>query len=397
MKVKRISLQEQKYGYDIGLLFVTVFLCIFGLIMIYSASYYTATVKGLGPAYYLKKQLVFTVIGLILMLVMAAVPYRIFNGPLSLVAYGVGFILIVLTTFTSLGHTAGGRTRWITLFGQTFQTAEIVKVGVIAVLAWLVTRFARQLRGHKLNFLMLLIAAVPALLVFSNDLSSAAIIAVIPVVMIVILNNKKSTYIILAVLAVLFIGLLIYIKNMDLDKLMQLGKWVDEHTPLHEYQMRRLYVWNDPTYDARGDGYQVLQGLYAIGSGGLFGKGLGAGTQKLGFVPEASNDMIFAILCEELGLFGAFALILLYVFMLYRMMRIAVQAEDVYGALFTIGVMTQIAVQAFFHIAVVTNLLPNTGISLPFISYGGTSSIFLMGEVGLVISVGRGLREKKKT
>ncbi|MBO4837855.1 MAG: cell division protein FtsW [Lachnospiraceae bacterium] len=397
MKVRRINLQEQKYGYDIGLLFVTVFLCIFGLIMIYSASYYTATVKELPANYYLKKQIISTLIGLGLLIAMAAIPYRVFCGWLSLVAYGAGLILIVLTTFTSLGHTAGGRTRWITLFGQTFQTAEIVKVGVIAVLAWLVMRFAKQIRGHKLWWLMLAIAALPAILVFKNDLSSAAIIAAIPIVMIVVLNNKKSTYIILAVAFVLFTALLIYIKNMDLDKLMQIGKWVDEHTPLHEYQMRRLYVWNDPTYDAKGDGYQVLQGLYAIGSGGLFGKGLGAGTQKLGFVPEASNDMIFAILCEELGLFGAFALILLYIFMLYRMMRIAVQAEDAYGALFTVGVMTQIAVQSIFHIAVVTNLLPNTGISLPFISYGGTSSIFLMGEVGLVISVGRGRREKKKT
>ena len=397
MKVKRIDLREQKYGYDIGLLFVTVFLCIFGLIMIYSASYYTAAMKGLGADYYLRKQLFSDLIGLGLLLVMAWIPYRIFYGPLSITAYVMGGVLIVLTNFTSLGHTAGGRTRWITLFGQTFQTAEIVKIGVIAMLAWLVMRTARKLRGARLWFLMILIAAGPAILVFLNDLSSAAIILSIPIVMILVLNNKKSTYIIFAVLFILGIGLLIYIKTMDLDKLMQIGKWVDEHTPLHEYQMRRFYVWNDPAYDARGDGYQVLQGLYAIGSGGLFGKGLGAGTQKLGFVPEASNDMIFAILCEELGLFGAFALILLYIFMLYRMMRIAVQAEDVYGSLITVGVMTQIAVQAFFHIAVVTNLLPNTGISLPFISYGGTSSIFLMGEVGMVISIGRGRREKRKT
>ena len=396
MRVRRINLREQKYGYDIGLLFVTIFLCIFGLIMIYSASYYTAIVKGLSPSYYLNKQLVSTLIGLGLLLVMAAVPYRIFSGWLSVAAYGVGLVLIVLTTFTSLGHTAGGRTRWITLFGQTFQTAEVVKVGVIAMLAWLVMRFARKLRGWKLWLIMLGLSLIPALLVFSNDLSSSVIILSIPIVMIVILNNNKKMTIALAVLFVLAVIGLIYIKTMDLDKLMQFGRWVDEHTPLHEYQMRRLYVWNDPTYDARGDGYQVLQGLYAIGSGGLFGKGLGAGTQKLGFVPEASNDMIFTILCEELGLFGAFALILLYIFMLYRMLRIALQAEDAYGALFTIGVMTQIAVQAFFHIAVVTNLLPNTGISLPFISYGGTSSIFLMGEVGLVISVGRGRREKRQ-
>ena len=166
MRVRRINLREQKYGYDIGLLFVTIFLCIFGLIMIYSASYYTAIVKGLSPSYYLNKQLVSTLIGLGLLLVMAAVPYRIFSGWLSVVAYGVGLVLILLTTFTSLGHTAGGRTRWITLFGQTFQTAEIVKVGVIAMLAWLVMRFARKLRGWKLWLIMLGLSLIPALLVF---------------------------------------------------------------------------------------------------------------------------------------------------------------------------------------------------------------------------------------
>ena len=182
---------------------------------------------------------------------------------------------------------------------------------------------------------------------------------------------------------------------MDLNKLMKIGEWFTDKGLIHEYQMRRFYIWNDPTYDAQGDGYQVLQGLYAIGSGGLFGKGLGASTQKLGFVPEASNDMIFTILCEELGLFGAFALILLYVFMLYRMLRIATQAEDAFGSLVTIGVMTHVAFQVLFHIAVVTNILPNTGISLPFISYGGTSSIFLMAEIGLVINIGRGRRERR--
>ena len=155
-------------------------------------------------------------------------------------------------------------------------------------------------------------------------------------------------------------------------------------------------MWNDPTYDAQGDGYQVLQGLYAIGSGGVFGKGLGGGTQKLGFVPEASNDMIFSILCEELGLFGALALILLYIFMLFRMGNIAGKAQDVFGSLLVIGVMTQIAVQAVFHIGVVTNIFPNTGISLPFISYGGTSSAFLLAEIGMVISVGRGNTLRKK-
>ena len=384
MKVKRISLKEQKYGYDIGLLFVTIFLCIFGLIMIYSASYYTATVRGYGASYYLNKQLVSDLIGLGVLVFMSLLPYRfISSGWVIVPAYFAALVLMILTTFSPLGHTAGGRTRWITLFGQTFQTAEIVKIGVIMILAFLVMQLARQWRGWKLWGIMLLAAAVPTVFIFSNDLSSAALVMTIPLVMIVILNGNKKFGIVMLVLFLLLLAALIYIKTMNLDKLMKAGDWIAEHTFVHEYQMRRFYIWNDPTYDAQ------------IGSGGLFGKGLGGSTQKLGFVPEASNDMIFTILCEELGLFGAFALILLYVFMLYRMLRIATQAEDAFSSLVTIGVMTHVAFQVFFHIAVVTNLLPNTGISLPFISYGGTSSIFLMAEIGLVINVGRGRREKR--
>lgn len=396
MKVKRINLREQKYGYDIGLLFVTIFLCIFGLIMIYSASYYTATVKGLGATYYLNRQLVSTVIGLAVLIFMSFLPYRFISSGLVIIpAYCFALLLMILTTYTSLGHTAGGRTRWITLFGQTFQTAEMVKIGVILLLAFLVMHLARQWRGVKLWGAMLAAALLPTIFILSNDLSSAALVMTIPIIMIVVLNNDKKLSIVMIILALLLLAGLIIIKTMDLNKLMKIGEWFTDKGLIHEYQMRRFYIWNDPTYDAQGDGYQVLQGLYAIGSGGLFGKGLGASTQKLGFVPEASNDMIFTILCEELGLFGAFALILLYVFMLYRMLRIATQAEDAFGSLVTIGVMTHVAFQVLFHIAVVTNILPNTGISLPFISYGGTSSIFLMAEIGLVINIGRGRRERR--
>ncbi|MBP3729093.1 MAG: cell division protein FtsW [Lachnospiraceae bacterium] len=398
MKVRRINLQEQKYGYDISLLFVTIFLCVFGLIMIYSASYYTAEVRGYGASYYLNRQIQWTGIGLVALIGLSFVPYRLYKSWMILAAYGASLILMILTSYTSLGHTAGGRTRWITLLGMTFQTAEIVKIGLILMLSWLVMRFARAYRGWRLWLMMLVTAIVPFFLVLSNDLSSAVIILSIPLVMIVILNRNRRLSIFMLVVFLILLAFLIYVKNMDAETLQKIGKNLAEKTPIHEYQMRRFYIWNDPTYSSGDtDGQQVLQGLYAIGSGGLFGKGLGASTQKLGFVPEASNDMIFAILCEELGLFGAFSLIILYIFLLYRMLRIATQAEDAFGALFTIGVMTQIAVQVFFHIAVVTNLLPNTGISLPFISYGGTSSLFLMAEIGIVISIGRGRRERQKS
>ena len=156
---------------------------------------------------------------------------------------------------------------------------------------------------------------------------------------------------------------------------------------LQAYQLNRIMVWQSPEAYASDGGFQVLQGLYAIGSGGIFGKGLGNSIQKLGFVPEAQNDMIFAIICEELGLFGAACLILLFLFMLYRFLVIANNAPDLMGSLIVIGAMSHIAIQVILNIAVVTNTIPNTGITLPFISYGGTSLLFLMLEMGLVLSV----------
>ena len=155
------------------------------------------------------------------------------------------------------------------------------------------------------------------------------------------------------------------------------------------YRVERLLIWRNPEKFAKG--YQTLQGLYAIGSGGLFGKGLGGSMQKLGFVPEAQNDMIFSIICEELGLFGAVSVILLFVIIIWRFMVIASNAQDLYGALLVTGVLAHISIQVILNIAVVTNTIPNTGISLPFISYGGTSVLFLLAEIGLVLSVSRGI------
>ena len=154
-------------------------------------------------------------------------------------------------------------------------------------------------------------------------------------------------------------------------------------------------VWRNPQAFATGSGYQVLQGLYAIGSGGLWGKGLGESIQKMGFLPEAQNDMVFSIICEELGLFGAVSVILIFLFMIYRFMVIANNAPDLFGSMLVVGVMGHIAIQVILNIAVVTNTIPNTGITLPFISYGGTSVLFLMVEMGMVLSVSNQIKLEK--
>lgn len=174
-----------------------------------------------------------------------------------------------------------------------------------------------------------------------------------------------------------------------------IGKFLTTVGLLQPYQYRRIEAWLNPESDPTDKGFQVLQGLYAIGSGGLVGQGLGESIQKLGFLPESQNDMIFAIICEELGLFGAVSIILIFLFMIYRFMIIANNAPDLFGALLVVGVMGHIAIQVILNIAVVTNTIPNTGITLPFISYGGTSVLFLLMEMGIVLSVSNQIKLEK--
>jgi cell division protein FtsW len=209
--------------------------------------------------------------------------------------------------------------------------------------------------------------------VVTNNLSSALIILGIALLMVFVASPDYKKFIIMGTIAAALVALLvIVIVNMD---------------SVESFRSARIVAWLDPESQSQGTGYQTLQGLYAIGSGGIWGKGLGQSMQKLSFLPEAQNDMIFSIICEELGLFGAFAIIVMFIMLLWRMMVIANNAEDLFGALLVVGVMGHIAIQAVLNIAVVTNSIPNTGVSLPFISYGGSSVIFLLIEVGLVLSV----------
>ena len=223
---------------------------------------------------------------------------------------------------------------------------------------------------------MMLLAFPIAAIVGLNNLSSGVIILGIAVVMLFVACKRYAIFLCSGVGAFALIFTAQFWEP-----------FLEKMNILHAYQMKRIHVWLDPTQYAQEGGYQVLQGLYAIGSGGLFGKGLGESIQKLGFVPEAQNDMIFSIICEELGLFGAVSVILIFMFMIYRCMVIANNAPDLFGAMLVVGVMAHIAIQVILNIAVVTNTIPNTGITLPFISYGGTSVLFLMIEMGLVLSV----------
>ena len=366
--------------YDYSLLFTIIFLTVFGLIMIYSSSYYNAQVNGQSPSYYMVRQAQIAFAGFVMMLVISKMNYHFF-AKFTIPAIVVSYVCMLLVNFTSLGIEVNGKKRWLGTRSLRIQPAELVKVTVILVLAVMITKLGKKINEWRVWGMLAALIGPLALLVTANNLSSGIIIVGIAFVMMFVACKRKWPFVLTAALIA---AVILFAEPVALA-LEQVGI-------LHEYQLERILVWKEPEAYAQDGGFQVLQGLYAIGSGGLLGKGLGQSIQKLSFLPEPQNDMIFAIICEELGLFGAVSVILIFLFMLYRFMVIAGNAPDLFGALLVVGVMAHIAIQVVLNIAVVTNVIPNTGITLPFISYGGTSVLFLMIEMGMVLSVSNQIR-----
>ena len=357
--------------FDYNLLFILIFLLCFGLVMLYSSSSYTSANLYDDSAHYLKLQFRNILVGVIPMYFFARVDYH-FWKKFGFFAYFCSFALCVLVMFPIPGLTRSshGQSRWLNLGPFSFQPSELAKLAVIIFLAMLIERIPKKL-GNFSSIIKVMVIMFPlfAVIAYSN-LSTAVIVFGIAVCMLFVASPKYKQFVIVGVGCVSFVVAFIMLAS---------------------YRSGRVQAWLHPE-TAGDDGYQTLQGLYAIGSGKLFGKGLGESLQKMGNVPESQNDMIFTIICEELGLFGAICVILLYVLLLWRMMVIANNAKDLYGALLVTGIMSHIAIQVILNIAVVTNTIPNTGVILPFISYGGTSLVFLMMEMGLALSVSKGIR-----
>ncbi len=369
---------------DYSLLFIVIFLLGFGLIMVYSTSSYESNLQFDGDsAWYLRKQLWATIVGLAAMLVVANIPYHFWER-FAVLGYIVSAVLIVLVI--PFGRTSHGARRWIYIAGVSFQPAEAAKLCMILFLASMICRMGKKIRDRKGFYTVLAIPVPIALMLWkiTNNMSSAIIVMGIAVLMLFVSCPDYKRFIFLALLTLAGAALIVFI----------IVKMAESGADELEFRGARILAWLDPEAFASGKGFQTLQGLYAIGSGGILGKGLGASKQKLGFIPEAQNDMIFSIICEELGLFGAIAVILMFIMLIWRFMIIANNAPDLFGALLVVGVLGHIAIQVILNIAVVTNTIPNTGISLPFISYGGTSVMFLLIEVGLVLSVARGIHLK---
>ena len=367
-----------KKSTDTAIILTVLLLIVFGLIMVYTTSYYTAQIKENDASYYLRHQILMTAIGLAFMFAISLFNYQWTCRWTTGFIYLASIVFMFLVNFTSLGSEINGRKRWLRLAGISFQPTEVVKLAVIMVTALLLVILKHKVDRFKYALLIFVVASVPIALVFANNLSSSIIIFAIVLMMMTVASDHKKKYLILLLLVVAGIATAYFF-----------GDWFVKLGVLKNYQLDRINVWKDPEAYSLEGGWQVVQGLYAIGSGGFFGKGLGNSTQKLGFVPEAQNDMVFSILVEELGIFGALCLIALFVFLVYRILVVASNAPDRLGFFICAGVAIHVSLQVVLNIAVVTNMIPNTGVTLPFISYGGSSVIFLLSEFGLVLSVAR--------
>ena len=381
---------------DIPFLLLVITILTIGLVMLFSASYTYAYYNEDGDStYFFKRQLIFAVVGVVAMLLVSKVRYDYFKL-FAIPAIAVSWLLLVIVLF--LPATQGGFHRWIDLKIFTFQPSEIAKLAIILFCAWSMdknhkkivgkqlspSKFARtvkELSGGKIvvyeSFVMLclyagIIVVTAGLVYLENHLSGTLLILAIGVVMMYLGEIKRHWFVLIAVLAV--VALIFFVLNPDL---------------LEKYAGERITAWLDKSYEPRGARWQTNNSLYAIGSGGLFGTGLGNSKQKHLYVSEPQNDFIFAIVCEELGLLRAIGIVILFVLLVLRGIAIALRAKDRFGALLSMGIVFQVGLQTALNIAVVTDALPNTGISLPFFSYGGTSLMMLLFEMGVVLSVSR--------
>lgn len=378
----RTRKKSVKRYFDYSLLFVTIFIAGFGLIMIYSTSSYTAQMKFGNAQYYFKKQLMFMLLGFAAMYVAYRIDYHVWHKlafPLFICASLLVFALI------PFGSEANGATRWIRFDSIGVQPADVCKPAVIMMVSSAVCSYGTKLKKFRYVMLIcILTGGVEAALVFviSNNMSSAIIIFLIAFVQTFIAYPGYKIYVALTGLVAAGVGgIYAWLTNM-----------IKGGNMTESFRLNRLLVWINPENYASDKGFQTVQALYAIGSGGLFGKGLGKSLQKLGYIPESQNDMIFSIICEEIGLFGAIFVIIVFGVMLWRIAHVAQNAPDLFGTLLVSGVFAHIAIQVVLNIAVVTNFIPNTGVSLPFISYGGTSETILLAEIGLVLNVSSKIR-----
>ena len=364
---KRVS-RGIKTEFD-GVVFYTTMLLVFiGIIMVFSASFIQSKFKLDDSYYFLKRNLIYAVLGFIAMMFTAKLDYRFWDKNSR--KLGIGVIVLLILVLSPVGISLNGAQRWLGFGGLTIQPAELAKFATIIITAKLIEKKYDDIKSLTKGVLPLLImpGIFFTLIILQPNLSTAGTVILVTFVMIFVAGmDMKIVYTMFGAGIALF-GVMV---------------------AAAPYRLARVTSFLDPFKDPLGAGYQVIQGLYALGSGGLFGLGLGKSRQKYFYIPEPQNDFIFAIIGEELGLIGCAIVIMLFVLLVYRCIRIAIRCSDVFSCMLVVGIGGQIGIQAALNIAVATSSMPVTGVALPFISYGGTSLIIFMAAVGIVLNVSK--------
>lgn len=378
---RRKAVKKQAVHYfDYSLLAIIIFLMCFGLVMLYSISSYEARTEYGDGMYFLKRQGLIGLGSIVVMMWVSRLDYHMFSKYAAMSYWG-SMLLLALVKFTPLGIAVNGARRWFRLpANQSFQPAEIMKIAVIIFIPYLICRMGNKVHTLKGSLGVVEWGGLAALGVYvlTDNLSSAIIVMGISCCILFVVHKKQKIFLWIA-----GGGLAVFVAGSYI-----LGRLLENST---SFRLRRIIAWLNPEKYASTISFQTVQGLYAIGSGGFFGKGLGNGVQKT-VIPEVQNDMILSAICEELGVFGAIIILVLFGLLIYRLLFIAQNAPDLYGALIMTGIMSHIAIQVILNVMVVTNMMPNTGITLPFISYGGTSILFLMIEMGMALGISRRIK-----
>lgn len=372
LRIRETKDKTKRAGVDISFLTLVMILLTIGVTMVLSASFARAYfdpggVTGGKPAYYFVRQFIFAALGVAAMIVCSRLPigfYKRFSVPLLIAA------VVLLALVPIIGTDANGAKRWIGLGAFTVQPSEIAKIGIILSFASMICARRGRMKSFRygiLPFAAILIAIV-GLLVMEPHFSASIIIVAIGGIMLFLGGARLVWFIAAAVAA---------------------GGGIAVLLTLFPYASTRITTWRDPFASTSDEGYQIVQSLYSIGSGGLTGLGLGQSRQKYLYLPEEHNDFIFSVVCEELGFIGALFILTLFALLIIRGYWIALHSADRYSFLVAAGITTLLAVQVILNVAVVTNLVPCTGISLPFFSYGGTALLMQMAEMGIVLSISR--------
>lgn len=359
---------------DYALLITVFFLVMVGLVMVFSSSYYTALTASQfsgDPLHFIKRQAGWAVFSFAAMMFMANFEYRSLKR-YAFLLYAVSNILLVVVLI--IGEERGGSKRWLDIGPMTVQPSEIAKIATILFLSVYIDRHRDGLKTLGGFMKCMAIVVLPVVLIAIENFSTALVVAVIGVAIMFFASPKIWYFIAMAVPAGLAAAAAVLLEPF-------------------RYRLTRIQTWLDPFADQTGDGFQTVQSLYAVASGGFFGLGLGQSRQKLGYIPEAFNDIIFSIVCEELGLVGAAGLILLFYFFIYKGISIALKCKDLFGTLMASGITCMVAVQVIINIAVNTNAIPVTGMPLPFISYGGSSLLIMMSCAGILLNISRYVRD----